>query len=278
MITAPTHYSPDSGTRQRIAAGSLAFVFLWFAAMNLTGTATPIVGRWLGGHTFLSGLEPNKETIGIVLGIAQAVGALLLLAARTRKIGAATLLLISLGALSLLFTNPVWDDSLGGFPAIGSGQGLLKYATIAGLCLYLTGYERAGRGFMLGGLLLVLVWIGGMKFTAPEAAGIAPLLSTSPIFNWWLSPNFSEQGASCVIGVLELITALLLTATWWNKGLFRLGLLGCAATFVATLTFLISFDPAWTKAGFPFLSSGGQFLLKDLPLLAATIMLLPEKA
>ncbi|WCL52802.1 DUF417 family protein [Gimibacter soli] len=278
MISSLVHYSPDVATRQRIAVGSLAIVFLWFAAMNLTGTATPIVARWLTGHTSLSGRSLNSESVAIALGAAQALGALLLLAGRTRKAGATILLLISLGALSLLFTNPVWDDSLGGFPAIGSGQSILKYATIAGLCLYVLQQHRAAHSFMLGGLLLVLVWIGGMKFTGPEAAGIAPLLSTSPVFNWWLVPYFSDQGASNVIGVLELVTVILLTGAWWNKGLFRLGLLACAATFVVTLSFLASFDPAWTSAGFPYLGSGGQFLLKDLLLLAGTILLLPEKA
>ena len=32
--------------------------------------------------------------------------------------------------------------------------------------------------------MIVLLWIGGMKFTSYEAAGIAPLEMHSPLMNW----------------------------------------------------------------------------------------------
>jgi reactive chlorine resistance protein C len=34
------------------------------------------------------------------------------------------------------------------------------------------------------GLVLVLLWIGGMKFTAYEAEGIRPLVANSPLMGW----------------------------------------------------------------------------------------------
>lgn len=34
------------------------------------------------------------------------------------------------------------------------------------------------------GLVLVLGWIGAMKFTAYEAEGIKPLVETSPLMSW----------------------------------------------------------------------------------------------
>jgi uncharacterized membrane protein YkgB len=34
------------------------------------------------------------------------------------------------------------------------------------------------------GLVLVLLWIGGMKFTAYEAEGIRPLVPNSPLMGW----------------------------------------------------------------------------------------------
>lgn len=38
-----------------------------------------------------------------------------------------------------------------------------------------------GTGILRYGLVIVLLWIGGMKFTAYEAAGIAPLEIHSPL-------------------------------------------------------------------------------------------------
>ena len=34
------------------------------------------------------------------------------------------------------------------------------------------------------GLVIVLLWIGGMKFTAYEAEGIKPLVANSPLMGW----------------------------------------------------------------------------------------------
>src|SRR5919204_37867 len=55
-------------------------------------------------------------------------------------------------------------------------------------------------------LVVIFLWFGGMKFTAYEAAGIAPFIEHSPIMSW-LHDLFEVQGASYVIGVIELSTA-----------------------------------------------------------------------
>src|ERR1700740_3634947 len=44
--------------------------------------------------------------------------------------------------------------------------------------------NRAGIETLRYGLVIVLLWIGGMKFTSYEAAGIAPLEMHSPLMNW----------------------------------------------------------------------------------------------
>src|SRR5262249_36587753 len=55
-------------------------------------------------------------------------------------------------------------------------------------------------------LVIIFLWFGGMKFTAYEAAGIAPFIEHSPIMSW-LHALLGVQGASYVIGVIELSTA-----------------------------------------------------------------------
>jgi hypothetical protein len=42
-------------------------------------------------------------------------------------------------------------------------------------------------------LVIVFLWFGGMKFTAYEAAGIAPFIEQSPIMSW-LHALFGVQG------------------------------------------------------------------------------------
>lgn len=257
---------------------SLACLLIWFGLMNVTGASEGNVGFWLKGHPLISGLQENKKWVMWALGSAQALSGLLILLhsvpEQIKRYAYWFILVWSAASLSLLFTNPVWMKALGGFPAIGAGQGLLKYLTIGGLALWRLGHRHA-KPVMLLGLMLVLGWIGGMKFTLPEAEGIAPLLKTSPVFSWWLPVYFGTIQASYVIGVIELVAVVLLTGYWWNQRAFLLGLALAAGTFIVTLSFMITFDPAWNKAmgGFPYLSSGGQFLLKDLLLLAACCVL-----
>lgn len=125
-------------------------------------------------------------------------------------------------------------------------------------------------------LVFVFLWFGGMKFTNYEAQGIAPFIAHSPIMSW-LHSAFGVGGASGVIGVLELATAVALAAGAFHRAASVLGAAMSCATYAITLTFFLSTpgvaEP--TAGGFPAISAPiGQFLLKDLVLLAASIVLL----
>jgi uncharacterized membrane protein YkgB len=125
-------------------------------------------------------------------------------------------------------------------------------------------------------LVIVFLWFGGMKFTGYEANGIAPFIANSPIMSW-LHALFGIQGASYVIGVIELATAVALIAGAVNALFSALGAAMSCATYLITLTFFLSTpgvaEP--TAGGFPAISAPiGQFLLKDLVLLAASLCLL----
>ncbi|MFC4348256.1 DUF417 family protein [Kordiimonas lipolytica] len=257
---------------------SLATVLIWFGLMNISGASESVVAGWLDAHPLLSRFGFYNHEITIGLGCLQALSGLLIVLhsvpERVKRYAYWFVVAMSAFSLTLLFTNPVWMKSLGGFPAIGSGQGLIKYIAIGGLALWRLRVPHAST-VMLVGLIVVLGWIGGMKFTIPEADGIAPLLKTSPVFNWWLPVYFSKMGASYVIGVTELVTVLLLTGYWWNRHAFMGGLAFAAMTFIVTLSFMVTFSYTWHggMGGFPYLTSSGQFLLKDLLLLAACCVL-----
>ena len=181
--------------------------------------------------------------------------------------------------LLMMFTHPVWIDALGGFPAIGAGQGLIKYLGVVAVSLFIAshyaGHTRINKlalKLALAGILLVMVWIGGMKFTQIEADGIEGLMSTSPLFSWIYS-LFSVLHGSYFIGVVELLAVIGILLAPWSGKAYVFGLSIAALTFAATQTFVITLPGYETSLGFPVLTGSGQFIVKDLALLACCIIL-----
>jgi len=228
------------------------------------------------------GLDSGGQQLSYLIGILQFITALALLAP-TKKWASSLLYLYAAAALVpmlMLLTHPVWIESMGGFPAIGAGQGLIKYLSIAGVSLYLAAYyqgnhklQQISEYMILAGIILVLAWIGGMKFTLIEAQGIEPLLKTSPLFSWIYS-LFDLMGGSIFIGVIELVAVAGLLFWKRHHRLFLLGAAISIITFASTQTFMLTL-PGWhQELGFPFISGSGQFLLKDLPMLAGVLLLL----
>lgn len=132
-------------------------------------------------------------------------------------------------------------------------------------------------GFLIRyGLVLVLGWIGAMKFTAYEAEGIKALVETSPLMSW-MYKVLSLQATSNVIGVAELAAAVLIAIRPLSAKLSAIGSVLAVFTFLTTLTFLFSL-PGWEKSlgGFPALSGSGGFLLKDVVLLGAALFTLGD--
>jgi uncharacterized membrane protein YkgB len=60
--------------------------------------------------------------------------------------------------------------------------------------------QMAAAYLLRYGLVLVIAWIGFMKFTAYEAAGIQPLVSHSPLMSW-VYAIFSERAFSALLGL-----------------------------------------------------------------------------
>src|SRR5260370_29898821 len=62
--------------------------------------------------------------------------------------------------------------------------------------------EAVGRELARYGLVVVVAWIGLMKFTNYEAEGIRPVLANRPLMGWVYGP-ISARGFSAIPGVLE---------------------------------------------------------------------------
>jgi uncharacterized membrane protein YkgB len=127
--------------------------------------------------------------------------------------------------------------------------------------------EAVGRTILRYGLAFFLIGSGLTKFTEFEASWIQPLMANSPFFSWMYSLT-SVQGASNVIGVIEIIVGALLTVRRWWPLLSAIGSLGAAVTFVFTFSFLFTTPNVSTELA--------GFLMKDLILLGAALWSLGE--
>src|SRR6516165_5528490 len=138
--------------------------------------------------------------------------------------------------------------------------------------------EAVGRELTRCGLVVVVGWIGLMKFTAYEAEGISPFVAHSPLI-FWVYGFMSVRGFSALLGVVEVAIALLIAARpFWPRA-SALGSALAVGMFLTTLSFLVTTPGVWepSAGGFPALSAlPGQFLIKDLALLGISLWTLGE--
>jgi reactive chlorine resistance protein C len=130
--------------------------------------------------------------------------------------------------------------------------------------------EGLGVSITRYGLVVVLLLIGLLKFTAAEAAGIQPLVAHSPLMSW-MYVVLSVQGVSNLIGMIEIVVAVLLVLRPVSAKASFVGSLGSIVTFLLTTSFLFSTPGAVQLShGLPVLGDAGQFLIKDVVLLGAS--------
>jgi reactive chlorine resistance protein C len=122
--------------------------------------------------------------------------------------------------------------------------------------------QKIGTAMLRYGMVAILLMIGAMKWTPAEAEAIRPWVANSPFLSWLYSVT-SVQGASIVIGCIELLTAVLIAARRWFPAATVVGSVLAAGMFVVTISFLFTT---------PNQSPDAQgFLMKDFFLLATAI-------
>ena len=121
---------------------------------------------------------------------------------------------------------------------------------------------RIAYPFLRIAMGIVLVWIGGLKFV--DLSPVVGLIGASPF------AFLASNGFVYLLGAGEVFVGVLLFANIQVKyvGILTMGL------FVGTLAILILTPKvAYGDAGFPLLSLPGEFLLKDIVLMAASASL-----
>ena len=169
---------------------------------------------------------------------------------------------------------------------------------------------RADRGAVFVtrlGLIVVLLWIGGLKIFKYEAVSIVPLVANSPLMSFFYADpddykaHMNPEGAlvpanvqwhennhtytfAYALGAAIVLFGLLLCLHPWLPQLAALGgFLVFLMSFV-TLSFLITTPECWVPAlgdvnhGFPFLSGAGRLVVKDSIMMGAALVAMADSA
>lgn len=167
--------------------------------------------------------------------------------------------------------------------------------------------ERAGFFLTRVGLVLVLVWIGGLKVAKYEADGIVPFVANSPLMSFFYADpggyraHMNPEGAlvpehrawheanhtypfALGLGAVIVLFGLMIAAHRWRPDVAAAGSLLVTLMSLVTLSFLITTPETWVPAlgdadhGFPYLSGRGRLVVKDAIMLGAGLVTMADSA
>lgn len=168
--------------------------------------------------------------------------------------------------------------------------------------------QKLGINLIRIAILIIFIWIGGLKFWNYEAEGIVPFVANSPFMSFFYTktaPEYKEYklkegekndvkqmwhkenntyGFSRGLGILIMSIGML-----GFLGIFfpKVGLVGALLAIVmtlGTLSFLVTTPEVWVpdlgsgEHGFPLLTGAGRLVIKDTAILAGALVLLSESA
>src|SRR6266576_6844187 len=168
--------------------------------------------------------------------------------------------------------------------------------------------DRFGFAMLRLGLVVVLCWIGGLKFADYEAEGIVPLVANSPLMSFFYhypAPDYrqymNKEGEvipahqqwhesngtysfSHGLGVVIVLIGVLIAAYPILPQVSAVGSFLLILMSLTTLSFLVTTPEAWVPAlgasthGFPYLSGAGRLIIKDALMLGAAVVTLADSA
>lgn len=175
-------------------------------------------------------------------------------------------------------------------------------------------FQTAARADKFGiavtrlGLIVVLVWIGGLKAFPYEADGIIPFVANSPFMSFFLAndaPEYKdymnregelitanrewhEQNNTYIfsygLGTVIVLYGLMLCLHPWLPQVATLGSFLVVIMSFVTLSFLITTPETWVPAlgdahhGFPYLSGRGRLVVKDAIMMGAALVTMADSA
>ena len=168
--------------------------------------------------------------------------------------------------------------------------------------------QRLGLGMIRVAILIIFVWIGGLKFRNYEAEGIVPFVANSPFMSFLYNEKAPEYrqyklpegsfdaakhewhvknntyGFSHGLGLLIMSIGLLTFFGFFSRRVGLVGELLAIVMTLGTLSFLVTTPEVWVpdlgsgEYGFPLLSGAGRLVIKDTAILAGAVVLLSDTA
>lgn len=114
------------------------------------------------------------------------------------------------------------------------------------------------------GMIVMLLWAGKFKMTAPGAEGIIPLVSHSPLTSWQFK-TFGPYVLGDMIGATEWTAAVLLIIGYFKPKAGIVGGIILVVMFFTTSSMLITTpDDTIVFHGIHYMNNLGLFLFKDI--------------
>ncbi|BFM45185.1 DUF417 family protein [Flavobacterium sp. CFS9] len=167
--------------------------------------------------------------------------------------------------------------------------------------------DQLGKKAVRAGIVIVFLWIGGLKFFTYEADGIVPFVANSPFMSFFYNQpseykEFVNKEGELVIknhewhvanntygfanglGILLIGIGFLVAIHQWAPLASLIGSILVFILTIGTLSFLVTTPESWVphltdeQYGFPYLSGRGRLVLKDIVILGASLITMSESA
>src|SRR5574344_144125 len=168
--------------------------------------------------------------------------------------------------------------------------------------------QRLGVNLIRVAILIIFVWIGGLKFKNYEAEGIVPFVANSPFMSFFYTKDAPEYkdyklkegefnqekyewhkenntyGFSHGLGILIMSIGILTFLGFFSTKIGMVGELLSIIMTIGTLSFLVTTPECWVpnlgsgEYGFPLLSGAGRLVIKDTAIIAGAFVLLSRSA
>ena len=175
------------------------------------------------------------------------------------------------------------------------------------LITFIANLDQFGKKAVRFGIVIVFLWIGGLKFYAYEADGIVPFVANSPFMSFfyhhsaeykkhvnkegefipanrqWNVDN-NTYGVANGLGVVLIVLAILIAVYRVAPIPSMIASILIFIMTLGTLSFFITTPESWVPHltdhdwGFPFLSGRGRLVIKDLVILGGAIITMSESA
>lgn len=168
--------------------------------------------------------------------------------------------------------------------------------------------DRIGVALARLGLVVVLLWIGGLKAAPYEADGIVPFVANSPLMRFFYghpAPEYKQHmnaegqlvaanrewhrqnhtyAFAYGLGAVIVAYGVMIALHPWLPQVAAVGSALVVLMSFVTLSFLVTTPESWvpplgdTQHGFPYLSGRGRLVVKDAIMLGAAVVTMADSA